>query len=312
MRTVFIHDKFLPEADAKISIYDLSVMQGAAVFEMTRSFNGRHFKLREHLERLEQSCRLLSIPMPMPIPEIERIIEKITARNDHGPGEEHRLLIVVSPGCASIYRDLEGVITEPYLYVADFPLRYTVQGMGKYFTEGVYAIQSDIKQPSDDMLPMSAKHRSRLHFHLAQLQAPSNTWPLLRSVCGTVAEVPGANVVAYFGSTWMRWRGAMRSPLVPCQTNCLPGISMQTVVELLADEFPVGAKTVHFSRLYDADEIWLTGTPFCMLPVVSLDGYPIGDGKPGKYFQRTIERWSNMVGVDIVKQIQEWDARYTA
>ncbi len=122
-RVVYLDGKFVPEGEAKLSIYDLSVMQAAAAFEMTRSFNGKHFKLREHITRLIQSCYLLSIPLPDG--NFYDYIEELTRLNDHGPGEEHRLLIVVSPGCAPMYKDLEGVIPHPFVYIADFPLRYT-------------------------------------------------------------------------------------------------------------------------------------------------------------------------------------------
>ncbi len=315
MRTVFLKDAYVPEAEAKLSIYDLSIMQGAAAFEMTRSFNGEHFKLIEHLERLQKSCELLHIPMPYTIGQLADICARVTRRNDHGPGEEHRLLIVISPGCAPMYRSLEGVIAEPFAYVADFPLRYTVKGMGTYFTEGVHAVCSDIVQPRQDMLPMSAKHRSRLHFHLAQLSAPAGTWPLLCDVHGQVAEAPGANVVAFFGSAVVRNRYGgggngycARSPFTLCSKNALPGISMATVAELLQDDFPPPyARTVNYGFLKYADEIWLTGTPFCMLPVTQLDGEPVGDGRPGKYFNLILERWSKRVGVDIKGQIIEWD-----
>jgi len=55
------------------------------------------------------------------------------------------------------------------------------------------------------------------------------------------------------------------------------------------------------------DELWLTGTPFCMLPVVSLDGKPIGNGQIGPVFKETLGKWSELVGVDIQQQIMDWD-----
>lgn len=294
MRTVYLNGAFVPESDAKLSIYDLSVMQSAAAFEMTRSFNGKHFRLTEHLRRLEQSCRLLSIPCPVTLTELEDLCYAVSERNDHGPGEEHRLLIVVSPGCAPMYRELEGVIPHPFVYIADFPLRYTVQWFSTYFTQGVHAVTSKVQQVPDVCVPSSSKHRSRLHFHLAQQQAPPGTWPLLVSHDGMMTEAPGANLlIVKEQQVWC------------CERESLPGISMQTVRELTdgdRHEYPT------YSSLMDADELWLTGTPFCMLPVVSVDGTPIGDGTPGPVFKETLANWSAMVGVDIQRQIEDWDA----
>jgi branched-subunit amino acid aminotransferase/4-amino-4-deoxychorismate lyase len=98
-------------------------MQAAAAFEMTRSFHGEHFKLREHLQRLLDSCRALSLSFPWTLDEVEQLCHETARRNEHGLHEEHRLLIVVSPGCAPMYRKLDGVIPHPFLYIADFPLK---------------------------------------------------------------------------------------------------------------------------------------------------------------------------------------------
>lgn len=292
MRTVYLNGQFVPESEAKLSIYDLSVMQSAAAFEMTRSFNGKHFKLKEHLERLIQSCQLLSIPCPWSVAELDTLCWAVARLNDHGPGEEHRLLIVVSPGCAPMYKDLAGVIPHPFVYIADFPLRYTVACFSKYFTEGVHCVTSDIRQIPSSCIPSRAKHRGRLHFHLAQQQTPPGTWPLMFDTGGRVTEAPGANLVSVrngevIGSVW----------------NALGGISLSTVLDLS------GGREGIIDLVHRHDELWLTGTPFCMLPVVSLDGKPIGDGTPGPVYKETLRKWSELVGMDIAQQIIDWDSQ---
>lgn len=297
-RVVYLDGQFVPESEAKLSIYDLSVMQGAAAFEMTRSFNGVHFKLYEHLQRLKASCAALSIPLPVDWALIGTLVAETARRNDHGLGEEHRLLIVVSPGCAPMYRELGGVIDHPFVYIADFPLRYTVAGFGKYFTEGVHAVTSAIQQVPDACVPSAAKHRSRLHFHLAQQQAPAGTWPLLLDTdteSPFYTEAPGANLV-------LKWKRG--TTMLTVEENCLPGISMETVKALI----PTTSGLFSPGHTKDLDELWLTGTPFCMIPVVSLDGKPIGTGTPGPRFKETLAKWSKLVGVDIQRQIESWDA----
>ncbi len=294
MRTVYLNGEFVPESEAKLSIYDLSVMQAAAAFTMTRSFNGKTFKLAEHISRLRQSCELLSIMLPLDFKLLQTKIMEVMERNDHGPGEEHRLLIVVSPGCAPMYRDLAGVIPHPFMYIADFPLRYTVQGFSKYFTEGVHCVTSTVQQVPDACVPSAAKHRSRLHFHLAQQQAPPGAWPLLVNQSKDYpeyVEAPGANL-AY----------VIAGKVFVQDFQCLQGISLQTVRDL------THAGSSGFYNTSAMDELWLTGTPFCMLPVVSLDGKPIGDGKIGPVYKETLAKWSELVGVDIQEQIEGWDA----
>lgn len=304
-RVVYLNGTFVPESEAKLSIYDLSVMQAAAAFEMTRSFTpalgmGQHFKLREHIARLGNSCNLLGIPLPEPLDKIEWLCHDVSVRNPHGPGEEHRLLIVVSPGCAPMYRGLEGVIPHPFVYIADFPLRYTVQGFSRYFLEGVHCVTSKVQQVPNACVPSAAKHRSRLHFHLAQQQAPAGTWPILLlphpdlpQSSYMVTEAPGANL-CYVEHGQVRL----------IDTQALPGISMATVETLCHSE---RASWTGLSRLRSADEVWLTGTPFCLLPVVSIDGKPIGDGTIGPVYKDTLAKWSQLVGVDIQQQILCWD-----
>ncbi len=89
-----------------------------------------------------------------------------------------------------------------------------------------------------------------------------------------------------------------------CRRDALPGISLATAEDL--------TRAIHGGLSQNAwmmPEIWLTGTPFCMLPAVSLDGRPIGDGNPGPVFKKTLAKWSAMVGVDIQEQITRWDSQ---
>jgi len=152
-RVVFMGGKWVPEAQAAVSIYDQSVSQGAAAFEMTRSFNGQTFMIHEHLQRLHTSCEELGILLPYTIDELESLCNVIQKCNPLDPDDEHRLMIVVSPGCPSMYKDLEGTIYGPWVYISDFPLRYTVQGMGHYFDEGVNLVTSPIRQINSSAIP---------------------------------------------------------------------------------------------------------------------------------------------------------------
>ena len=298
-RMAYFDGEWIPEEELKISAWDLAVMQSASCFEMCRSFHHRHFKLREHLDRLRESCRLLSIPLPSDFDRLEEICAEVTEANPLPHAQEHRLLIVVNAGAAPMYREIAGTIPHSYCYVATFPLRYTVQGFSKYFTEGVHCVTSPIQQVPDACVPSQAKHRSRLHFHLAQQQAPAGTWPILRAqtsfyneIESEIAEAPGANLVVVK-------RGSVRV----LSEHALPGISMQTVQEL------TGARSGSAFDLDAHDEVFLTGTPFCMIPVVSIDGKPIGDGQIGPVYKATLQKWNQLVGLDIAEQICAWDAQ---
>lgn len=296
-RVVFMDGKWVPESQASVSIYDQSVSQGAAAFEMTRSFNGHTFMIHEHLQRLNWSCKELGIPLPYSTAELESLCLEAQERNPHDKGDEHRLMIVVSPGCPTMYKGLEGTIYGPWVYIADFPLRYTVKDMGHYFDDGVNLKTSSVYQINSSAIPPWTKHRSRLHFYMAQRQA-SPDWALMINEAGYVTEGPGFNI-AY-----------VKERVLHTTTNqALMGISLSYAQECAN---AVGMKVVtnemiYPATLYQADEVWVTGTPFCMLPVGCIDGRLINKGKPGPWYTRTINEWSDRVGVQIGDQIKAWD-----
>src|ERR1700716_4074421 len=104
-RVVYLNGRFVPESEAKISIYDSALMFGDMVFEMTRSFNKKQFKLREHLDRLYASIKYVRIPFRMTMDEMETCCQAVIERNDpcFEADDEHRLMINVSRGPLSIY-----------------------------------------------------------------------------------------------------------------------------------------------------------------------------------------------------------------
>ena len=104
-RVVYWNGKFIPESEAKVSIYDSAMMFGDTVFEMTRSFNKKQFKLREHLERLYASARYVHLPISMEIDEMESAVYETIERNEplFQDDDEHRIMINVTRGLLSLY-----------------------------------------------------------------------------------------------------------------------------------------------------------------------------------------------------------------
>ena len=133
-RKVYFNGKFVPESEAKISIYDSALMFGDMVFEMTRSFNKEHFKLEEHIDRLFLGLKILRINLDVSKEELVRICKETAKINEDLflKDDEHRLMIDVSRGLLGIYEDVVGVSSGTNLIVADFPLRWTVKGMGNF------------------------------------------------------------------------------------------------------------------------------------------------------------------------------------
>jgi branched-chain amino acid aminotransferase len=109
MRKVYFNGQIVPETEAKISVYDSALMFGDMVFEMTRSFNKKQFKLREHIDRLYAGVKILRIPLQMTPDEMEKACYETIEANEplFQHDDEHRLMIDVSRGLLGIYQGIE-------------------------------------------------------------------------------------------------------------------------------------------------------------------------------------------------------------
>lgn len=305
-RVVYFNGQLVPEGQAKISIYDSALMFGDMVFEMTRSFNKQQFKLREHIDRLYAGIHILRIPLAMTPEEMEQACYRTIEANDHlfAADDEHRLMIDVSRGLLGIYQGIEGMRKGPNVIIADFPLRWTVAGMGKLFDQGINAVITSQRAIPASLLDPKIKNRSRIHYLMANIEASQiegdNNWALLLDPDGFIAEGTGDNF-------FIVKNGVV---ITPEGRNILRGISRAYVMEELCTQLgiPVVEKNIDAYDVYTADEAFMTGTPFCMLPVTSLNGQAIGTGKVGPVFDGLLARWGSNTGVDVSGQIKGWDA----
>ncbi len=304
-RVVWYNGKFVPESAASISIYDSALMFGDMVFEMTRSFNKKQFKLREHLERLYASIKYLQIPVKMTIDEMEKAVYETIEANDpvFTDDDEHRVMVDVSRGLLSIYQETVGGNSGPNIIIAVFPLKWTVTGMGELFDTGINAAIPSQRAIPASLLEPKVKNRSRIHYLKANMEVSNldgkNNWALLLDPDGFIAEGTGDNF-------FIVKNGRI---ITPEGRNILRGISRAYVLEELAPQLGIEAIEANIEP-YDvitADEAFMTGTPFCLLPVTSLDRSSIGTGKPGEITGKLIKQWSGNIGVDIVKQIKTWN-----
>lgn len=303
-RVVYLNGELVPETEAKISIYDSALMFGDMVFEMTRSFNGQQFKLRDHIDRLYVGLAILRIPMSMTKEALEDACFQTIAANSgvFKEDDEHRLMIDVSRGLLGIYQDIEGLHKGTNVVIADFPLRWTVSTMGPLFETGINAVVTSQRAIPASLMDPKIKNRSRLFYLNANIEASQyegeNNWALLLDTDGFVAEGTGDNF-------FIVKNGVIYTPE---GRNILRGISRQYIIDEVGPSLglPVVEKNIELYDVYTADEAFMTGTPFCMLPVTSLNGVSIGSGNVGLVFSNLLNKWGSNVGVDIKGQIQSW------
>jgi branched-chain amino acid aminotransferase len=304
-RVVWWNGGLVPEADARLSIYDSALMFGDMVFEMTRSFNGVQFKLGDHLDRLYASIKAVQIPLTMSMDEMERAVHETIAANvpAFADDDEHRLMIDVSRGLLGLYEgNIRGVRPGPNVIIADFPLRWAVVSMAPLFDAGINAVIPSQRAVPASLLDPKIKNRSRLHYLMANLEVSryegERNWALLLDPDGFVAEGTGDNFFIVMDGVVISPEGR----------NILRGISRTYVMTELAPQLGLRAveRNIEPYDVITADEAFMTGTPFCLLPVVSLNGVAVGTGRPGRISRLLLDTWSRNVGVDIVGQIQRW------
>ncbi len=302
-RMVYMSGTFVPEEEAKISIYDSALMFGDMVFEMTRSFNKKQFKLREHLQRLYNGIKILRIPIDMSMDEMEQACYETIKRNDplFTAQDEHRLMINVSRGPLGIYAPIFGGQLKPTVVIADFPLKWTVAYMGPLFDSGINAFITSQRAIPAQLLEPKIKNRSRIHYQMANIEAANvkgdNVWALMLDPDGFIAEGTGDNFFIVKDGV----------VVTPEGRNILRGISRDYIFELcLQLGIKCIEKNIETYDVYTADEAFMTGTPFCVLPVTLLNGEPIGTARMGSVTKKLLDVWGSNVGVDIIAQIKSY------
>jgi len=305
VRLVSFNGELIPETEAKVSIYDSALMFGDMVFEMTRSFNKEQFKLEDHISRLYTGLKILRIPLDLTQTQMIDECHRTVEANNHlfKKDDEHRLMIDVSRGLLGIYQNIEGLRKGPNVIIADFPLRWTVSTMGALFETGINMVITSQRAIPASLMDPKIKNRSRLFYLMANIEASqvtgNNNWALLLGMDGFITEGTGDNFFIIKDGV----------VITPEGRDILRGVSREYVITELCPALgiPVIEKNIDPYDVYTADEAFITGTPFCMLPVTSLNGLEIGDGKVGSMFSQLINRWGLNMGVDIVGQIQRWD-----
>lgn len=304
MRVVYMNGNFVPENEAKVSIYDSSLMFGDMVFEMTRSFNKEQFKLRDHLKRLYASLKYVHIPLKMSIDEMEKACYETIEKNEpfFSKTDEHRLMINVSRGPLSIYSEIFNGKLGPLVIISDFPLKWTVSGMGKLFDSGINAVIPSQRAIPSYLLDAKIKNRSRIHYQMANIEVShlpgDNNWPLLIDPDGFIAEGTGDNFFLVKDNMLY----------TPEPRNILRGISRQYIFDL-AKELGIDyyEKNLELYDVITADEAFMTGSPFCLLPVTKINGINIGNGNRGNITNKLLKKWSDNVGLNIENQIKEFN-----
>jgi branched-subunit amino acid aminotransferase/4-amino-4-deoxychorismate lyase len=298
----FLNGRFLPAAEMRIEVGDIGFVLGATVAEQLRTFHGALFRLEQHLERLTRSLEIIGVDPGMTPGQMAAIARRLASENHAllDPGDDLALALFVTPGIYASY-DPEGKAGPTIgMHTTPLPFRLWLE----HYEHGQRLAISDIRQVPSECWPAELKCRSRMHYFLADRQARQaerGARALLLDREGRVTEASTANIVIY-----RREEGLISPP----REMILPGVSMSFVEELAAElAIPFLYHELRPEDIARADEALLTSTSPCIIPAVSLNGAPIGEGRPGPIFRRLLDAWSRRVGIDILAQARRFAAR---
>ena len=287
-------------------------MFGDMAFEMTRTYGGHPFRLRDHLDRLYASLRLLEIDCGLTIDEMEAATHDTFERNRATEADDvdWQIMHNASRGPLKLYESAFPDGCLPTVTINCWPLITHQGAAAALYDRGVdLAIVPQLAIPAH-LLDPKAKTRSRMHYQIANMQAArlgEGTRPCMVDPDGFLTEGTGWNIFIVKDNTLYS----------PEPRNMLLGVSRSVTLELACE---LGMPTVETNLgRYEgllADEMICTATTFTILWVKSFEGQAIGDGKPGPVYQRLLGAWKERAGIDFVAQaktyvrrVKEWEER---
>jgi branched-chain amino acid aminotransferase len=295
-RIAWFNGKFVPESQVLVPFRDRSWVFGDGAFDMTRTFNGRVFRLEEHVERLYRSLKVLRIDPGLSPTEMIEISQEVSDRNRHllGPGEDHWLGQRISRGVNRVEGD-NWDHYGPTVIVESMPLPFKARA--RYYRDGIDVVVPSVRRVAPDALTPRAKTHNYLNLITADLEVHARdpeAWAVLLDVNGNLCEGLGANIFTVRDGRL----------LTPLERYVLPGVSRATAIELAeAEGIACGEADIDLYDAYTADEIFITSTSFCICPVRSVNGNPIGDGcVPGPVTWRLQDAFARLVNCDFAGQ----------
>ena len=294
----FFNGQWIPTSAAAVSVHDAGFVQGTTIAEQLRTFGGKLFRLQDHLARLARSLEIVGVEPGMTLDQLAGIAEELAAHNHAllSPGDDLGLSIVVTPGVYPTFAPPGPAQPTVCLHTYRLPFHL----WANKYQEGQRLVTTGVEQVSERCWPPALKCRSRMHYYLADRQAAAidpQSRAMLLDAQGFVAEASTANVLIY------RAGEGLVSPPLP---KILRGISLSVAAELAGQlGIPFGERDLALNDVASADEVLLTSTTVCILPVTRLNGRPIGSGRPGTVFSELLAAWSEMVGLDVVAQAEQ-------
>ncbi len=294
---VYLNGRVMPESEAHLSIWDRGFTLGDAVFDTTRTFRHRPFRLQDHITRLYRSLSYVHIDPGLTPTELQQAIEQTLAANIYRVAPDDDVILTFR-----ISRGVPGA--GPTVLVACRPVDF--ERFARLYQNGVELWTPTVRAIPPDVIDPRAKTQSRIVSVLAEIQAAAalpGAWPLLCNNRGLITESARANFLIVLDGIILTPKGG----------QVLTGVTATVTIEL-ANELGCQVEERDLTP-YDvllADEAFITSTSVCVLPARGMNGRPINDGVvPGPITARLIQAWQQLTGVDFVAQARKYATRAT-
>ena len=275
---IFIDGKYYGERDAKISVFDHGLLYGDGIFEGIRAYNGRVFKLKEHIDRLFCSAKSILLKVPMVHADIMAAIVETCRRNRIRDGY---IRLVVTRGAGTLGLNPNRCKNPSVIIIAGKMQLYPPE----LYQRGMDIVTVPTTRNLHSALNPAIKSLNYLNNILAKIEANNAGCEeaIMLNAEGFVAECTGDNI-------FIVKDGHLLTP--PLSAGALYGITRQVVMDLAAQSgLKVGEPNLTRYDLFNADECFLTGTGAEVVPVVKIDGRVVGTGKPGPVTESLVTQY---------------------
>ena len=279
---IYITGKFYDKEDAKISVYDHGLLYGDGVFEGMRSYSGKVFRLKEHLDRLYESARAICLEIPMSKSDMEKATYETLQKNNL---VDAYIRLIVTRGAGSLGLDPNKTSDPQVIIIADSISLYPAE----FYEKGLKIITASTIRNHPAALSPRIKSLNYLNNIMAKIEGlqAGCIEALMLNHKGEVAECTGDNI-------FIVKRGVLMTP--PKDAGILEGITRNAILDL-AKELGIIAfeQTMTRHDLFVADECFLTGSAAEVIPVVTIDGRPVGSGSVGPVTRQLLDAFKKLV-----------------
>jgi branched-chain amino acid aminotransferase len=290
-RVAYVNGQIVPESEAVISIKDRGFLQGDAVFDTTRTFGHRIFRLDEHLDRFFHSLKYMRLEPDLTKDDFKRLTMEVLEANlpliDND--DDYWVTQRVTRGVT-----VDGEV-KPSIIIECVPLPFKARAA--YYRDGIPVVVPSVRRTPPESQSPRAKVHNYVNLVQATLEVESqnpNAWPILLDTNGNLSEGPGSNLFIVKDGI----------VITPREQFILSGISRRVAIELAQElGIEVQEADIDLYDAYTADEAFVTSTSFCICPVSSFNGSSVADGSvPGPVTDRLTRAYSGMVGLDVAAQ----------